>query len=144
MGGRRKSREFALQILYQIDMSHENARDALTLFWQNFEISEGPREFSERLVEGVWQYKEELDGVIEKYSDNWRLKRISKVDRNILRLAIFEFFYCYDIPSNVTINEAIDLGKKFGSEKSGSFINGILDSVSLGMCENGYRTTERD
>lgn len=132
MGGRRKSRELALQVLYQIDMSCENARDALDLFWQNFESVEGSREFSEKLVEGVWQHMNQINSIIEKYSENWRLKRISRVDRNILRLAVFELLYCHDIPSKVTINEAIDLGKKFGSEKSGSFINGILDSVSVG------------
>jgi N utilization substance protein B len=144
MGGRRKSRELALQVLYQIDISCENDRSALDLFWESFKVSKESREFSERLVVGVSEYKEDIDKIIEKYSKNWSLKRMPRVDRNILRLAIFELFYCLDIPAKVTINEAIDLGKKFGTEKSGSFINGILDSVSEDIYKGGYRSRERD
>jgi N utilization substance protein B len=133
MGNRRKSRELALQILYQIDVSRDNARNALDLFWQNFKGLEMSLEFTEKLVEGVCNHKEEIDRLIEECSENWRLKRMSKVDRSILRLASFELLYCNDVPPKVTINEAIDLGKKFGSEKSGSFINGILDRISTGI-----------
>ncbi|MEW6614921.1 MAG: transcription antitermination factor NusB [Thermodesulfobacteriota bacterium] len=144
MGNRRKSRELALQILYQIDISRENARDALDLFWQNFKGLERSREFTEKLVEGVYNHKEEIDRLIEECSENWRLKRMSRVDRSILRLAIFELFYCKDVPAKVTLNEAIDLGKKFGSEKSGSFINGILDRISADIVKdrNDSRETE--
>ena len=139
MGNRRKSRELALQILYQIDVSHDNVRDALDLFWQNFKGFEMSMQFTEKLVEGVCNHKMEIDRLIEECSENWRLKRMSKVDRSILRLASFELFYCRDVPTKVTLNEAIDLGKKFGSEKSGSFINGILDrmSASIGKDRNG-------
>ena len=144
MGVRRKSREFALQILYQIDLSRENVRDALELFWGNFQVSEGAREFSDKLVLGVCRYKEKIDRAIEEYSANWSLKRMSKVDRNVLRLAIFELFYCHDIPPKVTLNEAVDLGKKFGSEKSGSFINGILDSISVSINKDGSKTRKTD
>lgn len=142
MGGRRKSRELALQVLYQIDVGRQNARDGLDLFWRNFEDWGGAREFSERLVEGVCRHKDQIDLVIESYSENWRLQRISKVDKNVLRLAIFELLYCNDIPSRVTMNEAVDLGKKFGSEKSGSFINGILDRVSVSTDKDGPQTRE--
>lgn len=134
----------ALQILYQIDISCENGRSALDIFWESFKVSGESREFSERLVVGVSEHKEDIDNVIEKYSKNWSLKRMPRVDRNVLRLAIFELFYCLDIPAKVTMNEAIDLGKKFGSEKSGSFINGILDSVSEDIFNSGYRSRERD
>ena len=144
MGVRRKSREFALQILYQIDLSRENAGDALELFWGNFQVSEGAREFSDKLVLGVCRHQQKIDRAIEKYSANWSLQRMSKVDRNVLRLAIFELFYCHDIPPKVTLNEAIDLGKKFGSEKSGSFINGILDSVSVSINKDGSGTRKTD
>jgi len=116
MGNRRKSRELALQILYQIDVSRDNVRDALDLFWQNFKGLEMAMEFTEKLVEGVSNNKKEIDRLIEECSENWRLKRMSKVDRSILRLASFELLYC-----------------KFGSEKSGSFINGILDRISAGI-----------
>ena len=82
-----------------------------------------------RLVLGVLEYFPQLDRLIEQYSENWRLDRINMIDRNILRIALFELLYCEEIPPKVTINEAIDLGKRFGSEDSGSFINGILDRV---------------
>ena len=78
---------------------------------------------------GVLEHCEELDRLIEQYSENWRLDRIDVIDRNILRMALFELLYCEDIPPKVTINEAIDLGKRYGSEDSGSFINGILDRI---------------
>ena len=86
-------------------------------------------EFLRRLVLGVLEHCEELDRLIERYSENWRLDRIDVIDRNILRMALFELLYCEDIPPKVTINEAIDLGKRYGSEDSGSFINGILDRI---------------
>jgi N utilization substance protein B len=82
-------------------------------------------------VQGTCEHKEELDKLIADCSDNWSLGRMSKVDINILRLAVFEFLYCEDIPPKVTLNEAVDLGKTFGSENSGSFINGILDALNL-------------
>ena len=83
----------------------------------------------ERLVQGVLGHRVEIDGMIEKYSENWRLDRITVIDRAILRMASFELLYCRDIPPKVAINEAVDLGKRFGSEESGSFINGILDRI---------------
>ncbi|MDY6857003.1 MAG: transcription antitermination factor NusB [Thermodesulfobacteriota bacterium] len=144
MGGRRKSRELALQVLYQIDISCENGRSALEIFWESFKVPRKSREFSERLVVGVSDHKEDIDNIIGRYSKNWSLKRMPKVDRNILRLSIYELFFCLDIPAKVTINEAIELGKKFGTEKSGSFINGILDSVSADIYKIGYRSRESD
>ncbi len=86
-------------------------------------------DFLNRLVLGVLEHFSELDRLIAKYSENWRLDRINTIDRNILRIALFELLYCEEIPPKVTINEAIDLGKRFGSEDSGSFINGILDRI---------------
>jgi N utilization substance protein B len=82
-------------------------------------------------VEGTWSHREELDEMIAASSDNWSLSRMPKVDISILRMAVFEFLYCHDIPPKVTLNEAIDLGKTFGSENSGSFINGILDAINF-------------
>ena len=143
MGGRRKSRELALQVLYQIDVSLDDPRYALDLFWGNFQTWEDSRQFTERLVEGVCKYRKEIDKTIKKYSENWKLDRMPRVDRNVLRLAVFEIFYCHDIPFKVTINEAIDLGKKFGSEKSGSFINGILDSISIGIYGDGTKKSDQ-
>ncbi len=92
-------------------------------------MSEGTDEFAERIVLGVLDHAREIDQLIERFSENWRLDRINLVDRNILRMAIFELLYCNEIPPKVTLNEAIDLGKRYGSEDSGSFINGILDRI---------------
>jgi N utilization substance protein B len=126
---RKKSREFALQVLYQLNIIKQDVKTALTQFQENF-LSDGKADdFLTRLVQGVLEHGPELDRLIEKYSENWRLDRINLVDRNILRLALFELLYCEEIPPKVTINEAIDLGKRFGSEDSGSFINGILDRI---------------
>jgi N utilization substance protein B len=126
---RKKSREFALQVLYQLNITKQDVGTALTQFRENF-ISDGKADdFIQRLVQGVLEHCPELDRLIEQYSENWRLDRINLVDRNILRMALFELLYCEEIPPKVTINEAIDLGKRFGSEDSGSFINGILDCI---------------
>ena len=129
MGRRKKSREFALQVLYQLNITKQDVITALTQFEEHF-LSHGEAdEFLRRLVLGVLEHCPELDRLIEQYSENWRLDRINLIDRNILRMALFELLYCEDIPPKVTINEAIDLGKRFGSEDSGSFINGILDRI---------------
>ena len=129
MGKRRKSREFALQVLYQLNISKQDGLAALTQFREHF-ISNGEVDaFQKRLVLGVLEHCSELDQLIERYSENWRLDRINLIERNILRMAIFELLFCEDIPPKVTINEAIDLGKRYGSEDSWSFINGILDRI---------------
>ncbi len=130
VGIRRKSREIALQILYQIDTTQQDSKEAMEIFWQHFKPEEKFRAFSFKLVAGAIKHKDEIDNLIKKYSENWSLGRMARVDRNILRMAIFELIYCPDIPEKVTLNEAIEVGKIFGSENSGSFINGILDQIS--------------
>jgi N utilization substance protein B len=129
LGRRRKSREFALQVLYQLNITKEDATRALTQFQEHFSPNGDVDEFLKRLVLGVLEHCQELDRLIEQYLENWRLDRINWIDRNILRMALFELLYCEEIPPKVTINEAIDLGKRYGSEDSGSFINGILDRI---------------
>ena len=131
MRGRRKAREIALQVLYGLNFENIDVEKALDLFWSNFVAPKTAKEFAAFLVQGTCEHKEELDKLIAGCSDNWSLGRMSKVDINILRLAAFEFLYCDDIPPKVTLNEAVDLGKTFGSENSGSFINGILDALNL-------------
>jgi N utilization substance protein B len=130
LGSRRKSRELALQILFELDTNQSDVQKAINQFWKNFDYPEDLREFSERLVEGVAEHREEIDRLIGKHAKNWSLSRIDRVDRNIMRAAIFELAHCPDIPPKVAINEAIELSKKFGSEKSPSFINGILDKIA--------------
>jgi len=131
MRGRRKAREIALQVLYGLNFEDIDVQKALDLFWSNFVAPKAAKEFAAFLVQGTCEHKEELDKLIAGCSDNWSLGRMSKVDISILRLAVFEFLYCDDIPPKVTLNEAVDLGKTFGSENSGSFINGILDALNL-------------
>jgi len=112
-----------------LNITQQDVLTALTQFQEHFLSNGKADEFLKRLVSGVLEHCQELDRLIGQYSENWRLDRINMIDRNILRIALFELFYCEDIPPKVTINEAIDLGKRYGSEDSGSFINGILDRI---------------
>ena len=129
MSVRRRAREIALQVLYQLEMSHGDPGEVLELYWENFRPSPKAREFCQRLVEGVRRSQDRIDPFIEENSENWSLKRMAAVDRNILRLATFELLYCPEIPFKATLNEAIELAKKFGSDDSSAFINGILDKI---------------
>jgi N utilization substance protein B len=126
---RRKSREIALQVLYQINITNQDPIKTLAQLQEHFSTEGGRNGFTERIVLGVLEHHKEIDQLIEKYSENWRLDRMTIIDRNILRMAAFELLYCEEIPPKVTLNEAIDLGKRYGAEESGSFINGILDRI---------------
>jgi N utilization substance protein B len=140
MGHRRKAREVALQVLYEMDVLQIGPGEALELFWRNFDAPEEARSFSSDLVLGATRHHEEIDGLIVGCSDHWSLDRMSRVDRNILRMAVYELLYCADIPPKVTLNEAIDLGKEYGSENSGSFINGVLDALYAKLKhEDGFK-----
>jgi len=136
MGNRRKSRELAMQALFYMDMNRDDSKELLDRFCRNFPASKKTRPFFLKLVKGVIQEKAEIDSIIENFSDNWKISRMSCVDRNIMRIAVYELLYCQDIPPKVSINEAIDIGKKFGTEESGAFINGILDSVRMAFGKN--------
>ncbi len=129
MTKRRKSREAALQVLYQWDVTRRDREKGLSHFTDYSLPEERKDPFSEAIVQGVLDHWREIDRLIERYSENWSLERIASIDRTILRIAIFELLYREDIPPKVTLNEAVDLGKRFGSENSGGFINGILDRI---------------
>jgi transcription antitermination protein NusB len=137
MGQRRKSREIALQMLYQMEVAGLPPHEIIDLYYQvaadedeqAASIPESVRPFAERLLYGVSAHREEIDSMIVAASENWRLERMSIIDRNVLRIAVFEMLHCLEIPPKVSINEAIDLGKTFGSPDSGAFINGILDHL---------------
>ena len=129
MGKRRRSRELAIKVLFHLEFSKDDPAEAFDLICNDFGAPEGVKPFSKELVLGVCAYLKELDGLIGETSENWRLERIAKVDRSILRLAVYELLHRDDIPPKVSINEAVDLGKKFGTEESGAFINGILDKI---------------
>jgi len=132
-GNRRKSREHAMQALFYLDMIRDESMESLDAFYGNFSPSKQAIPFFRKLVEGVRQSKGDIDSTIERFSSNWKLHRMPHVDRNILRIAVFEMLYCEDIPIKVSINEAIDIGKKYGTHESGPFINGILDSLRIAI-----------
>lgn len=129
MANRRKGREVALQALYQIDLLGKSEAWS-EVFFEAFYPREETDSFTRELVEGVIKNRKEIDALIDKYSENWKLTRMPVVDKNILRLAVFELLHKEDIPVKVTLNEAIEIGKKFGSESTGSFVNGILDKIA--------------
>ncbi len=120
-----------MQALFYMDTQHTLNAEALDRFRQTFVPSKKALPFFTELVTGVMKERERIDAVIERFSSNWKMSRMSCVDRNILRIAVYELLYCEDIPAKVSINEAIDIGKKYGAEESGAFINGILDSIRL-------------
>lgn len=129
MGKRRRSREFALHVLYQLEISKEDLSRILAKQREYFSPGDEGDAFAERVIRGVQNHGQQIDQLLHQYSENWRLDRMTVIDRNILRMAVFELLYCEDIPPKVTLNEAVELGKKYGSEESGRFINGILDRI---------------
>jgi transcription antitermination factor NusB len=131
MRKRTQAREIALQILYQIDVTNDNYREALDNFWQaNEDISDtSVKDFTTLIVKGVTKHLEAVNQEISRYAENWQLSRMAVVERNILRLAAFELLFCKDIPPKVTINEAIELTKKFSGLEASKFVNGILDKI---------------
>ncbi|OGQ04662.1 MAG: transcription antitermination factor NusB [Deltaproteobacteria bacterium RIFCSPLOWO2_01_44_7] len=131
MGTRRLARESALQMLYQIEMSGGALQDVVKGFWERQkDFVPEVQEFADRLVSGVLEEKELVDDFIVRHSTHWKLSRMSAVDKNILRIAVYELKSCKDIPLKVTLNEAIEIAKKFGTEESSSFINGVLDKIA--------------
>jgi transcription antitermination protein NusB len=135
MGKRREGREVALQLLFHWDLNDQETPQVkdLDLFWQLCNVIPGIRSFATTVLKGVIANQATIDSKITKYTANYELKRISAVDRNILRMAIYEMLYAADVPPIVAINEAIDIAKKFGTEESGKFVNGVLDRVKLDL-----------
>ena len=131
MRRRTKARECALKVLYQIEMTRDNYDDSLRKFWEReSEIEKAVMEFTSQLVKGVKDNTEQIDETITKYTTNWQIGRMAVVDRNILRIATFEILYLDDIPPKVSINEAVDIAKKYGDKNSGKFVNGVLDKIN--------------
>jgi len=130
MGQRHKAREYALQGLYMYEVSKTSVENIIEFEWLDEEITEDSKVFAIELIDGVVSNIDKLDTIIMNYSKNWKFERLSVIDKSILRLAIFEMIFKKDIPAVVTINECIELGKTFGGENSGQFINGILDAVN--------------
>lgn len=133
MGNRRRSREIAMQALFDMDMSLEMSAARFERFCNNFDTPAHLLPFVRTLVAGVLDKRAEIDALIEAHASNWKISRIACVDRNIMRIAVYEMVYCPEIPAKVSINEAIDIGKRYGTDESGAFINGILDSIHMKM-----------
>ena len=130
MGVRRDAREQALQALYSVELNPSSAREALRLFWEGARCSGSVRVFADELIAGVLEHQVELDERITDKSSNWSLSRMARIDLSIIRLAAYELLFRPDIPKSVTINEAIEIAKKFGSEESPAFVNGIVDEIA--------------
>ena len=129
MGGRRLSREMALKVLFQIDLVNTNIEEVLKYTFEDGKLSDEVKEFTLILVKGVLSNLSEIDKVINNYTNNWSLERITNIDRNILRMAIYEILYLKNIPKSVSINEAVELAKKYGTKSSFSFVNGVLGKI---------------
>ena len=137
MGRRRKARELAIQVLFNLEFSSDSPTDVFDLICEMFNSGRAIRSFSKELVLGVCKERDELDGLIRNASKNWRLERMSRIDKCILRLATFEILFMDDIPPKVSIDEAVEIGKKFGSDGSGGFINGVLDNIYNKLVQQG-------
>jgi len=127
---RRKGRELALQALYQIEITGDSSMAAVDLFLQHFEGAAKAKEFARRLVSGVVSQRPELDRLIEQSTEHWKMERLAKVEHELLRLAVYEVVFCPDIPVPVSLDEAVEIAKRFGSEDSAGFINGVLDHIA--------------
>lgn len=131
MGRRRKARELALQLLYELDLRGDGDVDqAIAEFWQRQATpDEDVREFADRLVRGTKAYQAKIDELIGRFAERWDLERMAVVDRNVLRAGIFELLWAPEVPPKVAINEALEVARKFSTEESTRFINGVLDRV---------------
>lgn len=139
---KRMGRELAMQFLFQSDVAGDNNDSNLELFWEQAESSgEFPqnrifrkaREYAEKIIRGVQENIATIDAEIEKHSEKWNLQRMAVVDRNVMRIAVYEMHFCLDVPPVVSIDEAVEIAKDFSSEKSSLFINGILNGIKDGL-----------
>jgi N utilization substance protein B len=132
-GGRRKARSIALQALYEIDSVQHDPEETLKNLREELKLSDETFKFAGELVNGVVRYKEKLDAQIHRYAPAWPIEQIAFIDRNILRLAIFEILIDNKIPVKVAINEAVELAKNFGGDSSSKFVNGVLGAISANI-----------
>ena len=137
MSARRKGRELALQVLYQLDMSGGSTEQALRSFAESFEQSPNAREFGEALVRGVLDRRAEIDAYIAETSEHWRLERLARIDANVIRIAVYEMTSDPPLPLEIAIDEAIEVARKFGTTDSAAFVNGVLDAVGKRLQTKG-------
>ena len=147
MGTRRKSRELALQVLFQGELVEQNDLLDFEEFCVHFQVNKKAIPYAKKLLDGVLEKSDVLNQLISKYAENWRLERMSVIDRNILRLAVYEVHYQNDVPTTVAINEAVEIAKRYSTDDSGPFINGILDAMAReetsGMEDTDKRTDSK-
>lgn len=136
MGSRRKARECALQILFELEFSPDQLEEILKDYWAAQPVKAEVKEYATWLVEGLWQHRAEIDRTIEQASEHWRLDRMAMVDRNILRMAVFELLFEKTLPPPIIIDEAIEVARKFSGDEAAVFVNGILDGI--------YKSLEKD
>lgn len=130
MGNRRFSRELVIQFLYLTEMNEGETEDQLESFWENNTCKEKDvQSFTEDILRDIFDHKKEIDALLEKFSDNWTLSRMTVIDRNLLRMAASELMYSKTVPPKVAIDEAVEIAKKFGTADSPNFINGVLDRI---------------
>jgi len=130
MGTRREGRELAVQALYQLEVTNDEAGGSLETFWEHFNADDVSRGFARSLVGDVQNQRQRIDGLIADAAEHWRVGRLSKVDLSVLRVATCELVSAEDIPTRVTIDEAIEIARRFGSDDSASFVNGVLDRIA--------------
>ncbi|MEZ4599106.1 MAG: transcription antitermination factor NusB [Syntrophotaleaceae bacterium] len=146
IGYRRQGRELAVKILYCFDQGAENMQAVLNLFWNNFRFSNDvlgepledanapvpseARSFAEALAHGFYQHRDQIDRIIDEFSTNWSIERMAKVDLAILRMSCYEILFMPEVPTSVVINEAVEIGKRYGTGETPSFVNGLLDKIS--------------
>ena len=133
MGIRRKARENALKMLYAREVGQHDVEEAIGTYWEHFEEHTEGREFSDLIVRGTTERLEQIDDAIQQVSTHWKISRMACVDRNILRMAAYELQHVQEVPKRVTLNEAIEIAKRYGAEDSWAFINGILDKLAEGI-----------
>ncbi|MGD2245764.1 MAG: transcription antitermination factor NusB [Candidatus Aminicenantes bacterium] len=130
MGRRRKAREATIQILFQLEFNEGTLEEILNQYWKSKKAEKEVREYSSWLVKNILKHKDDLDRIIQSKSEHWRLSRMAVIDRNILRMAVFELIHKENLAPAIVINEAIEVAKKYSSVQSANFINGILDAVN--------------
>lgn len=142
MGARRKARICALQMLFQYDVARPSVEELTSGYWEAFgdDMGNVPHEFSDKLALGAISHLEEIDALIKRRAENWRIQRMAVVDRNLLRLAIYEFLFESDTPKTVVINEALEIARRFSTFEATQFINGILDAIKRDLEDNKSAT----
>ena len=129
MATRRQAREWVVQILFNLDLNKIPMDELFADFWKELKSSEKSRLFTQDHVRGVMEHIKDIDTELQSCATNWDIKRMGVIERNVMRMAIYEMLYCKDIPPVVSINEAVDIAKYFSSQESGKFVNGILDNI---------------